>query len=183
MMRLLTTLVRVALGAMMVASIGAVIAAIDAKRRIVPRHDHEADEVALVAIFRPLAFRSTARAFRGGTIDCWYGGGVIDLREAKLAPEGAHLRVKAVFGGAQLIVPDSWEISSSVRGIGGLGDARPKTARPIGAPRLTIDGFALFGGFGVASELAPDQVRWLEENEGRVEVEDLQHEQEMSPVG
>jgi hypothetical protein len=183
MMRLLTGLIRLALGAMIVASIGSVVAALDAKRRLVPHHDPEADEVALVAIFGPLAFRSRARAFRGGTIDCWYGGGTIDLREATLAPEGAHLSVKAVFGGAQLIVPETWDVDSNVVGLGGVGDARSTATRPVGAPRLTIDGFAAFGGFGIASELAPDQVRWLEENQGRVEVEDLPREQEVSPVG
>jgi hypothetical protein len=49
-------------------------------------------------------FHSTATAFRGGTLDCWYGGGIVDLRDATLDPAGAHLEVKAVFGGAQILV-------------------------------------------------------------------------------
>ena len=46
---------------------GAAAAALAAKQRIVPIDDPEADEVALVAIFGPMAFHSTATAFRGGT--------------------------------------------------------------------------------------------------------------------
>ena len=61
--------------------------------------------VRLVAIFSPVAFHSTASAFRGGTLDCWYGGGIVDLRDATLDPAGARLEVKAVFGGAQIVVP------------------------------------------------------------------------------
>ena len=109
---------------------GAAAAALAAKQRIVPIDDPEADEVALVAIFAPVMFHSTASAFRGGTLDCWYGGGIVDLRDATLDPAGAHLEVKAVFGGAQILVPSSWRVESSVSGVGAAQDMRPKpTAR------------------------------------------------------
>jgi hypothetical protein len=99
---------------------GAAAAALAAKQRIVPIDDPEADEVALVAIFAPVMFHSTATAFRGGTLDCWYGGGIVDLRDATLDPAGAHLEVKAVFGGAQILVPSSWRVESSVSGVGAM---------------------------------------------------------------
>ena len=113
----------------------------------------DADEVRLAAIFEPMSFRSTATAFRGGSVDCWYGGGVIDLRDAILDPAGARLQVRAIFGGAQIVVPDTWRVSSRVVGIGGLGDGRPPVEPDDGAPHLTIEGVAIFGGFGVTSEL------------------------------
>ena len=37
-------------------------------------------------------------------------------------------------------------------GLGGVGDARPRIDRPADAPTLSIRGWALFGGFGIASE-------------------------------
>jgi hypothetical protein len=150
-------------GVMMLTSMVAALAATAAKRRIVPLDDPEADEVHLAAIFEPLSFRSRAESFRGGTLDAWYGGGIVDLREAELDPAGAHLQVKAIFGGAQVVVPDAWEVVSSVRGIGGIGDGRPDRDRPADAPRLTIDGVVMFGGFGITSEVPEEAVRGVEE--------------------
>ena len=69
-------------------AIGAAVAAASRKRDIVPLEDEDANEVRLVAIFSPVAFHSTATAFRGGTLDCWYGGGIVDLRDATLDLSG-----------------------------------------------------------------------------------------------
>jgi len=132
---------------------GAAAAALAAKQRIVANDDPNADEVALVAIFAPIMFHSTAGSFRGGTLDCWYGGGIVDLRDATLDAAGAHLEVKAIFGGAQILVPDSWRVESSVSGLGAAQDMRPKADRPAGAPLLTLSGIAAFGGVGVNSQI------------------------------
>jgi hypothetical protein len=180
-MRVLSRLVTVLMGGMIAASIGGTIAAIGAKRRIVPHENPDADEVAVVAIFKPLAFRSRARSFRGGTIDCWYGGGVVDLRGATLDPRGATLRVRAIFGGGQILVPDAWRVDAGVRGIGGLGDMRLKDDRPADAPQLTIEGMVLFGGFAVISELSPDQARWVAETEAKA-ASSAEHEDEPRPA-
>lgn len=150
-----------------VAAIVGAIAARDAKRRIVPVDAPDADEIRLAAVFAPLSFRSTATRFRGGTIECWYGGGVIDLREATLDPAGASLQVKAVFGGGSILVPETWRVTARVLGIGGLGDARPHVERPDDAPHLTIEGTAIFGGFGVMSEMPDDQMRGLDKAAAR----------------
>jgi hypothetical protein len=142
---------------------GAAAAALAAKQRIVPNDDPNADEVALVAIFAPIMFRSTSGAFRGGTLDCWYGGGIVDLRDATLDPAGAHLEVKAIFGGAQVLVPDTWRVESTVAGVGAAQDIRAKADRPVTAPLLTLSGLALFGGVGVSSQVAEDVVKEVEE--------------------
>lgn len=131
----------------------AAAAAVAAKQRIVPIDDPDADEVALVAIFAPLMFHSTSSAFRGGSLDCWYGGGIVDLRDATLDPAGAHLEVKTVFGGAQILVPAKWRVESSVSGVGAAQDTRRKADRPVTAPLLTLGGLAIFGGVGVTSEV------------------------------
>jgi predicted membrane protein len=140
--------------ALMVTSVVSAIAALVTKRRIVPLDAADADEIRVRAIFEPLTFRSTATSFRGGSIDCWYGGGVVDLRQATLDPAGAVLRVRAIFGGGQILVPETWFVDLSVRGIGGASDVRPKVERTADAPRLTIEGLVLFGGFAVMSEMA-----------------------------
>ena len=154
-------------GGLMLASVAGVFVARATKRRIEEVDAPDADEVRLAAIFEPISFRSTATRFRGGTVDCWYGGGVIDLREAVLDPGGARIDVRAVFGGAQLVVPESWRVSSKVIGIGGIGDGRPQVMYEADAPHLTIEGLAIFGGFGVTSELPEAAARGLDEAAAR----------------
>jgi hypothetical protein len=149
-------------GGLLVASVVGTLAARATKRRIVPIDDPASDEIRLAAIFEPMSFRSTATSFRGGSVDCWYGGGTVDLREAVLDPTGARLRVRAIFGGAQIVVPETWQVTSNVVGIGGVGDGRPHVDRAPDAPHVAIEGFALFGGFGVSSELSEAQVHQLD---------------------
>lgn len=162
-MRIVGRLIALLWAGLLLASILGTFAALAAKRRIVPEEATDADEVRLTAIFEPIYFQSTAASFRGGTLDCWYGGGAIDLREAVLDPAGAHLQVRAVFGGGQIVVPETWQVSSRVMGIGGLGDARPRVERAPDAPHLTIEGLALFGGFAVMSEIPEGEARQLSE--------------------
>ncbi len=137
--------------------IASVVAALAMKGTLVPDDDPTAPEVSLVAIFGPLDFATTAQGFRGGSVECWYGGGVIDLREATLDDGLARLHVRAVFGGGQILVPDTWRVTVEVKGIGGVQDAREVVAATgedgIPAPELVIEGTAIFGGFAVMSEL------------------------------
>lgn len=155
--------VAVIVAAFVATMIGSAIAARMMKERVVPIDDPSADAVALAAIFGPLDFKSTATAFRGGTVECWYGGGVIDLRGATLAPDGAHLELRAVFGGAQIVVPDDWRVTTRVLGIGGAGDARPAADRGPDAPHLTIEGIAIFGGAGITSSIPEAQAAAMTE--------------------
>jgi hypothetical protein len=148
---------------LMVAMAGAAVTALAMKRRLIPKASPDADEVALVAIFEPIAFESRATSFRGGTAELWYGGGIIDLRNATLDPAGATLRVRTVFGGCQVLVPESWQITTRVLGIGGAGDGRSRMERPADAPRLTIEGTAFFGGLGVTSDIPEQAIRSVRE--------------------
>ena len=122
----------------------------------------EADEIRLSAIFEPISFRSTSTKFRGGSVECWYGGGAVDLRDAVVDPAGAQLRVRAIFGGGQILVPETWQVAARVRGIGCLADTRPQVERGPDAPHLTIEGIVVFGGFAVMSEMPEAQAKGLE---------------------
>ncbi len=133
--------------------VAAAAAANNLKRTLVPTTDPAADEITAVAIFGPLDFHSTSHNFRGGRLECWYGGGVLDLRDAVLAPEGATLQVRAVFGGGQILVPGDWKVVSTVRGMGGLQDVRGAKGYAADAPELVIEGLLIAGGFAVSSEL------------------------------
>jgi hypothetical protein len=135
-------------------AVAAILAAM--KRRTAETPDPKADEVDLVANFGPLEFHSESGAFKGGTVTTWFGGGVLDLRDATLDPGGATLRTSTLFGGGNLVVPETWNVETKVVGLGGVGDGRPKVERPADAPTLRLEGTAIFGGWGITSE-APGQ--------------------------
>lgn len=161
-MKRLFRLALLAFGALwLVALVGALIR----KSQALPPGEPDEDDVTLSAVLAPLAFRSTAGAFRHATIDCWFGGGIVDLRGATIDPAGASIEAKAVFGGAQILVPADWHVEVRSRGLGGVGQAaRDDDGPELAAPTLTIDALSLFGGFGISTELSPDAERWLGEN-------------------
>jgi hypothetical protein len=133
------------------------------KQQVVRNDADDADEVALAAIFEPLMFHSTSSAFRGGTLECWYGGGVVDLRDATLDAAGARLSVRAIFGGGQILVPDEWRVESTVSGIGAMRDVRPARERPVTAPLLAVDGLVVMGGIGVSTDWPEEALRQMNE--------------------
>jgi len=132
---------------------GVMVAALIVKRIVRSRGDAESDEVALVAIFDGIGFGSRATAFRGGSMFAWYGGISIDLRNATLSPEGAHLDLHALNGGIDITVLEGWRVDSRMKVFAGGVDAPPATGEA--GPTLTLDGFALFGGVSVRAKPAP----------------------------
>lgn len=152
MKRLFRILSMLLLGWAAFVAVAAILAA--RKRRETVEQDPAADEIDLVASFGPLEFHSEAGRFRGGTVTTWFGGGQLDLRDATLDPEGATLRMNALFGGGNLVVPETWNVETHLVGIGGVGDGRPKVERPADAPTLRLEGTAIFGGWGITSEPA-----------------------------
>jgi hypothetical protein len=155
--RVFGRLVRLLFGAMFVVQTVGVAFALRRKRAVSEAPDPENNDVALTSIFGPLEFTSTAKALRGGTLKCMYGGGILDLRGVVLAPGGATLRIQAFNGGGQILIPASWRLETRVIGLGGVADARPRIDRPADAPVLSIRGWAMFGGFRVASEGPKDR--------------------------
>lgn len=155
-------LIRLAIIGWIVGMVVGMVSALSVKRRIVPTTDEAAEEVELAAIFGPLNFHSTSSAFRGGLLEAWYGGGVLDLRDATLAPEGATLRVRAIFAGAQVVVPVDWKIVSRISGMGGVSDMRENKGDAIDAPELVIEGTVFAGGIAVVSALDENVAEWTD---------------------
>lgn len=86
------------------------------------------------------------RVFTAVTI---MGGGEIDLRTARFTDREVTIRVVAVMGGVNIIVAEDAEVQ--VEGIGIMGGFDSRAAGPgkQGAPRITVTGFAFWGGCGV----------------------------------
>jgi hypothetical protein len=146
------------LGLLLLVFWGGFMAAAAAVKRVLPsRGDSESDEVALMAVFDGQELRSEARAFRGGSMLAWYGGIDADLRDAQLAPGGAHLSVGALFGGVSIRVPSGWRVEKTMRAVAGGVEVSGENPEDPDAPTLVLDGYALCGGVAV-SRKQPERV-------------------------
>lgn len=83
----------------------------------------------------------------------FWGGGELDLREARFTEREVTIRAFAIMGGVHVIVPEDAEVHVSGIGImGGFDDTASGSGAP-GAPKIVIKGFAFWG--GVAAERKP----------------------------
>lgn len=122
-------------------------------RTVVPRVKRAAASASadlnVAAVLGGAEPRITATDFRGGDALAVMGGCKIDLREAKIAPEGAIIDVFAFWGGIEILVPQNWSVE--IRGTPILGGFEDKTRGGSldGSQRLTITGMAIMGGVEV----------------------------------
>ena len=87
----------------------------------------------------------------------WFGGISVDLRAAKLSPDGAHLDLHALNGGIAIKIPEGWRVRSNMRAVAGGVDARAPEPEAEDAPTLTLDGFAVFGGIAITVKPVVDE--------------------------
>ncbi|MEU8886850.1 DUF1707 domain-containing protein [Streptomyces sp. NPDC048442] len=93
---------------------------------------------------------SVARRF---TAFAMWGGGEIDLREARFEDREVTIRCIAIMGGMVVKVPPELTVQVSGLGImGGFDDKATGQGTP-GSPTVRVTGFALMGGVGVDRKL------------------------------
>jgi len=152
-MRAIAKLIGLFVGLTFITALVSAISAAILKERLISRGEELDDEIDLVTIFNGREFVSKAPAFRGGSVLTWYGGGSVDLRDATLDPAGATLETRTIFGGFQLVVPETWQVRTNVTAIfGGVADTRDHSRVIPDGPVLVLSGFALFGGVQVTAE-------------------------------
>jgi cell wall-active antibiotic response 4TMS protein YvqF len=112
------------------------------------------DVVVASGVFSGPTVASASQAFRGASLTAVFGGVLLDLRQARPAPEGARVTATTAFGGVDILVPHGWRIA--VRGTPIFGGVDDKTVHdsdlPADAPLLTVDAFAAFGGVAIKHE-------------------------------
>lgn len=105
-----------------------------------------------VALFSGSEPHVHSGAWRGGEATAIFGGVEVDLHDAVPA-EGARLQATALFGGVEIHVPQGWDVVLNGTGIlGGVGDERRNRTPAPGAPVLTVDATAIFGGVSVKDD-------------------------------
>jgi predicted membrane protein len=99
-------------------------------------------------IFSSAKQKIVQQEFRGGRINCIFGGAEIDLTQSTLASGVNELQIDVIFGGVNLIVPADWKIvlkNSSI--LGGFTDKRTVIKESSDASRmLVIKASTIFGG-------------------------------------
>ncbi len=110
-----------------------------------------------IAIFSGNSSKIVSQNFKGGSSVSVFGGTEVDLREANIS-RGREGEVKfdvfAMFGGADIYVPENWQVV--VKGIpvfGGLddktGDSTQKSENGKEGSTIIINYLAIFGGVDV----------------------------------
>ena len=90
--------------------------------------------------------------FKGGRINAVFGGFKLDFTHADMQSGEAILEVNLVFGGGEILVPQSWEIEIISSGV--FGSVEDKTRRYAVDPSLPkrilrIKGSTVFGGLEI----------------------------------
>ena len=94
--------------------------------------------------------RIESQAWKGGELAVTAGGVELDLRQARLDPEGAVLALRVLMGGVEIRVPDTWHVQCDVMPLfGGADDSTRSTQGASAAPRLRIVGNVTLGGVNV----------------------------------
>ena len=89
-----------------------------------------------------------------GKISAVFGGIELDLTKARLAPGRNEIELACVFGGATIIVPDTWFVTIEVTPVlGGFSDSRKLSpGRTVeSSSQLVIKGAVIFGGGEIKS--------------------------------
>jgi predicted membrane protein len=98
-----------------------------------------------VYIFSGTDRKVDTKNFRGGKITAVFGGFKIDLTRSDLEGNEVVMEVHAVFGGGEIIVPETWAVIVDGAGVfGAFEDQTHRTSEP--AKTLRITGSAVFGG-------------------------------------
>ncbi len=107
------------------------------------------DMVDEFVIFWGLDQKITSKEFKGGKINCFFGGAKLDLRNAKIAKEGADLEISAGFGGVEILVGEDARVESDGTAVFGGWTNKFTQVEGKNLPVLKIHGSVVFGGVEV----------------------------------
>jgi predicted membrane protein len=106
------------------------------------------------AVFGGGRLLNNSKDFRGGEVFAMFGGYEVDLTGAEIRDDEVEIQANVVFGGVEIRVPPNWDVrNKGVPIFGGYEDKRvPRPGEPAEVrKRLTVSGFAVFGGVEINS--------------------------------
>ncbi|MDR3046095.1 MAG: LiaF-related protein [Bacteroidales bacterium] len=85
--------------------------------------------------------------FLGGEVNLVFGAITLDLRRTKLPEGDTVLKLKNVFSGSVILVPETWKVDLCLKSVfGGFKDSRFIGAEIDTTRRLIVEGECVFGG-------------------------------------
>lgn len=115
----------------------------------------------MVAIMSGVDRTGDWRPARKNRVIAFMGGVDLDFRDVQLPPGVTELKVTAIMGGVDIIVPPN--LAVECEGFAIMGGFEEVDRAPVSPdpdrPLLRITGFALMGGFGIATRL-PGESGW-----------------------
>lgn len=98
------------------------------------------NDVRVVSVFAGSSLRSRATALERIIAITCFGGTVIDLRRADTGLSNAHIDATTIFGGLEIVVPDTWAVEVTTVGVALKPSVAVPDRRdlPSDAPRLSI---------------------------------------------
>ena len=104
-----------------------------------------------LSIFGGSKVNVNGKDFSGGKITTIFGGSEIDLRDAKPAGKVIVIDILTMFGGAELRVPENWNVKTQNTPIfGGVDDKRRSMNPEVEfETTLVIKGITIFGGMEI----------------------------------
>ncbi|MFC5746517.1 DUF1707 SHOCT-like domain-containing protein [Actinomadura rugatobispora] len=105
------------------------------------------------------------------TAFAFWGGGKIDLREARFAEGEVRIRAFAIMGGIEVIVPD--DLTVHVKGLAIMGgfDQRASGPGTPGSPKVIVSGLSFWGGVDVKRKARREQKKLRKEQRQQGEIE------------
>lgn len=108
------------------------------------------DYLDIDSIFGGVEKNVLSKNFKGGRVDCVFGGAEISFLNADI--EGpVTMEMNAVFGGIDLTVPAHWKVQTEISAIlGGVQDKRPMNEEAMNTNKvLILKGSVVFGGVSI----------------------------------
>lgn len=106
------------------------------------------------AMFGGQEIVSRADRFTGGSVTAIFGGATLDLRQARIDPDGARIETFAAFGGVDVVVPRGSRVTVSGMPVFGAVEDKVDRSVPLepDQPMIRVSGIVLFGGIAVKHE-------------------------------
>lgn len=114
-------------------------------------HVTDADTFERGAACSGLAIHVFSQRFQSGRVTAVFSGVTVDLRDAKIGPDGATLSVQAALSGIDILVPGDWQVICEVDAVmGGVSGRRWwRESNETKGPRLRVTGTVVAGGLTV----------------------------------
>jgi predicted membrane protein len=112
-------------------------------------HVEGSEDITVVSIFGGGDRRFRSQHFTGGEVVSVFGGSSVDLRDAAVDSPPAVLELLSIFGGAEVTVPEDWDVRIDILALFGGTDDERRSPPTREEPDLVITGLTLFGGVTV----------------------------------